>query len=92
MVLLVVADIFHIFVAPAGEIDDYDIVFAVSGGSFDCLGNGMARFQCRNDAFQTGKRIESIDRFVVVDNSVAGPFGIGKITVFRAYARVVKTG
>lgn len=59
-------------------------------GDFRCLGNRMACFQRRKDAFVASQEVESAEGFVVAARGVLDAFGIFPVAVFWTDAWVVQ--
>ncbi|MHC2523324.1 hypothetical protein ACVIEM_000409 [Rhizobium leguminosarum] len=64
----------------------------IVGCAFDHLGNGMRGFERRDDAFEAGEGLESLERFVVHDRHIVDTAGIVQPGMFGTDAGIIETG
>ena len=62
----------HVLVTATREIDQQDLVFRQGRRELGGIGDGVARFERRDDAFQPAQIVEGRERFVVGDGDVFG--------------------
>ena len=82
----------HILVTPPGEIDQQDFVFRQGRRELGSIGDGMARFERRDNPLQTAKIVESLQSFGIGDGDVFGAPRILEPGVFRADAGIIEAG
>ena len=80
----------HVFVAAPGQADDDGLVFGQRRREFADMGEGVGRFQGRDDAFGAGDPLEGVQRLVVGDGDVFGAARVLEVGVFGADAGVVQ--
>ena len=81
---------FHVLVAPAGEVDDDNVLCAVFGRQPVQIGDGVGAFQGRQDAFGAGQEFEALQGLLVGHRHVFGPAGILEIGVLRPHPGIIQ--
>ena len=71
-------------------IDDNALVFSHLWYDFSCVGNCVGAFDCRNDAFCSGKIFKCFYRFFVGYRHILGAAGVIKMGMLRSDSRIVK--
>jgi hypothetical protein len=82
----------HILVTTTGKVDQQDLVFGQGRCQLAGVGQGMARFERRDDAFETAQVVKGLQRLGVVDADVLGAAAILEPGVLRANARIIEAG
>ena len=78
--------------APAGEVDDDDLVGAHLRRGLDDLGDGVARLERRDDALELGQLLECRQRLGVGCVGVLDAVRVAQPSVLRADGGVVQAG
>src|SRR5260221_11630621 len=81
-----------VFVSPAAQIDDDDLILCEGRGQLCCLRDRVRGFQCREDPFGFGEQLEGFKRFIISDAFVVYAVVVFPVAVFGAYAWVVQAG
>src|SRR3972149_2702773 len=66
-------DFGRIFIAPAGKANNNNLIGFESGGLFHGLDQGVRTLQGWQDAFVSGERVESVQRFNVAGTGITYP-------------------
>jgi len=76
-------DVFYIFVAASGEIDDHQIIgIGIFAVILEEIGKGMRGFQRRDNPFEAREFDEGVDRFFVGDcPSESRPFSLSMLKI-----------
>src|SRR5690606_26672512 len=82
----------HVLVAASAEIHHDDLVTAHLRRAPDDLGEGMARLQRRDDALETGEKLERLERLMIEDRNIFDPATVLQPRMLRADARIVEAG
>src|SRR5262245_31687286 len=81
-----------VLVAPAGEVDDHDLVLAHLWCEFHRIRDGMCGFERRHDALDLGRELEGLKGLLVEDGDIGYATGITQPAVLWPDARVVEPG
>ena len=85
-------DRIEVLVAAAGEIDHHQVILRLLRRQIEHLGDGVRRFQRRNDAFELGEKLERVERLVVGGREKGDAADIVEPGVFGADAGIIETG
>ena len=85
-------DRIEILVAAAGEIDHHEVILRLLRRELEHLGDGVRRFQRRNDAFELGKELERVQRLVIGRRQEGDAADIVEPCMFGADARIIEAG
>src|SRR5208282_3009845 len=82
----------QVFVAAAGDVEDYGGVAGHLGRAADQFGHGVRSLERTQDALGAGQSARGINRGGVAHGSVLRAAAVGEPGVFRAYGWIVQPG
>ena len=85
-------DLRHVLVAAAGEIDHHQMILRPLRRELHHLGDGVRRFQRRDDAFQPRQQLERRERLVVGRREIGDAAGLVQPGMLRPDAGIIEAG
>ena len=79
-----------VFVAPAGNSDNYALILAHLRHDFSCIGNSVGAFNGRNDSFCFGKIFKGFYCFFICYGYILGTASVVKVGMLRSDSRIIQ--